>query len=898
MARAQPAIYSLNGGEVGAESVQRLDLEKMRFSGELYENIFPKVIGSFQFRGGFAYRDTAPVNEANNAFLKFIVGSEENALLHFSSDGMRIFDADTNAYLERASVTTAINQPDFSATGSWTDESDSGATATISGGVVTLTATSSAEARIRQTVTVSPSTTEHGLELEVTVGPVNLEIGTTAGGSEILGYTELEEGFHSLAFTPNVSTMYVQITNVENKEAKVTRCGIASSGDIVVDHPWATSDLSSLKYSQSSDVLFVASNTYQQRRIERRDETSWSIVRYKTDDGPFDILPDESVSITPSGTSGNITLTASEGIFSADDVGSLFRLIQYSQFVETTFTAAAQTSDSIIVTGSGSADRAFLGTISGTYVGQISLDRSIGNDAGFTSYSTYTGTFTDSSFDDGLNNSTVYYRWRCVSLTSGSVDVELDYEGGVTYGIARITAYNSTTVLQAEVLSQIAEADSTTQWDRGTWSDRNGWPTSVTLFDGRLWWGRGDLVYGSISDSFDSYDDLSDDDLGDSAPVVRSINTNTSNGILWLLGLQRLAAGTARAEISIRASSFDEPITASNFVPRTASSRGSYDLQPVRVDSEAVYVQRSGTRAYRFAYDSGRNDYFSYDLTKFHREIIQEGVVRMDVQRHPDTRIWFLLANGEARVLVLEVEEQVMAWTRVTIPDAEIEDIAILPSNGEDRVFALVKRTIDSATVRYIEEMAPLSESIGGTVNFMADSYVTGTQTASTTISGLDHLEGEDVIVWADGVALHDKDNTLTVASGEITCSAAVTDYVVGLPYMGYWTSTDLAYGSDLGTALTQRKRVSHLGLVMNNVALDGIRIGKSFATADLRKVRQEKEGKQIDGAEVLSVYNYDATSFAGSWAPDTRVNIQMSAPYPATIAALVLSMKTKDMAG
>ena len=249
-------------------------------------------------------------------------------------------------------------------------------------------------------------------------------------------------------------------------------------------------------------------------------------------------------------------------------------------------------------------------------------------------------------------------------------------------------------------------------------------------------------------------------------------------------------------------------------------------------------------------------------------------------------------------MLVYEIEEEVLAWTRVVLPGGTIEDIGILPANGEDRVFALVQRTIDSSTVRYLEEMAPLSSALGGNQNLMADSFVTGTQASSTTISGLDHLEGEQVIVWADGAVIADQSAMLTVSSGSITTTTAVVDYVVGLPYTGKWTSTDLAYGSELGTALTQRKRVSHLGIVMNDVMLEGIRIGKSFTSRDLRKIRQELRGEALTSTDVLAAYNYDATSFAGEWSTDSRVNIEMKAPYPATISALVLSMKTKDMAG
>jgi hypothetical protein len=38
------------------------------------------------------------------------------------------------------------------------------------------------------------------------------------------------------------------------------------------------------------------------------------------------------------------------------------------------------------------------------------------------------------------------------------------------------------------VLTDLGGTDASADWQEGLWSDLNGWPTSVRLHEGRLWW--------------------------------------------------------------------------------------------------------------------------------------------------------------------------------------------------------------------------------------------------------------------------------------------------------------------------------------------------------------------------------------------------------------------------
>jgi hypothetical protein len=112
-----------------------------------------------------------------------------------------------------------------------------------------------------------------------------------------------------------------------------------------------------------------------------------------------------------------------------------------------------------------------------------------------------------------------------------------------------------------------------------------------------------------------------------------------------------------------------------------------------------------------------------------------------------------------------------------------------IPGDGYYELWAVIKRTINGAAVRNIEMMEKVFEDSKATYEsnkglnaFFVDCGITYNGAATTTITGLDHLEGETVVGLADGSYVSPK----TVASGSITLSKASSVVHVGLPYTGY----------------------------------------------------------------------------------------------------------------
>ena len=134
----------------------------------------------------------------------------------------------------------------------------------------------------------------------------------------------------------------------------------------------------------------------------------------------------------------------------------------------------------------------------------------------------------------------------------------------------------------------------------------------MEAFGGRLYWGQGDFIYGSVPDAYKSFDDGIE---GDAAPIARSIGAGTDRGILWLLGLQRLIAGTDASEMSVKSSSFDEPLTPASWFPIESSTQGSANIRAVKCDKDGIFVQGSGTGVFSLMTDQGSLDYGAMDLT-------------------------------------------------------------------------------------------------------------------------------------------------------------------------------------------------------------------------------------------------------------------------------------------
>jgi hypothetical protein len=396
----------------------------------------------------------------------------------------------------------------------------------------------------------------------------------------------------------------------------------------------------------------------------------------------------------------------------------------------------------------------------------------------------------------------------------------------------------------------------------------------------------------SVSDAYEGFDP---DTEGDSGPINRTIGQGPVDDINWIISLQRIMLGTASAEVSIKSSSLDEPITPTVFSLSFPSTQGSGEVGPVKMDSVGLFVHRGGSRIMQLIYDDAAYDYRTGDKTILTPELGEAGFIHLACQRQPDTRIHAIRADGTAAVLVNEPFEDVSCWIEVET-EGFIENAVVLPGAEEDAVYYLVRRIVNGQTRRYLERWAKESECRGSTLNRQADAFVLIQRTPGNpadTISGLGHLEGKQVVVWADGRDFSTDDangtqSTYTVSSGQITLEEPVTNAVIGLPYRARFKSVKLGFGEG-GGGMNRRKKINQLGFVLANTHALGIKYGPDFDTMDDLPLMEQ--GAAVGADTIHDHYSLDMMEFPGDWNTDSRLCLEARAPRPCTVLAAIVDL-------
>jgi hypothetical protein len=187
----------------------------------------------------------------------------------------------------------------------------------------------------------------------------------------------------------------------------------------------------------------------------------------------------------------------------------------------------------------------------------------------------------------------------------------------------------------------------------------------------------------------------------------------------------------------------------------------------------------------------------------------------MSYQQEPNQIIWCVRQDGQLVGLTYQREQQVVAWHRhifggaFSTGNAVCESVATIPTNDKEyQTWVIIKRTINGVTRRYVEyiNQFDFTETDNTTFNFL-DSQLAYSGSATTTITGLDHLEGQTVSVLADGSTHPDK----TVSGGSITLSRSSTKVKVGLPYTSLLQTMRIDAGSQNGTSQAKTKRIYNI---------------------------------------------------------------------------------------
>ncbi|MCK5642459.1 MAG: hypothetical protein KAJ19_16755, partial [Gammaproteobacteria bacterium] len=342
-------------------------------------------------------------------------------------------------------------------------------------------------------------------------------------------------------------------------------------------------------------------------------------------------------------------------------------------------------------------------------------------------------------------------------------------------GEAKIIKFISTTVVEARILINFIDTSAipTTEWEitRGyesVWSTARGWPRAGVFHQNRLAVGGSRDVPNGVwlSRSNDVFDFNEGSGL-DNEAISTFVSTDQVNAVKHFISADRLEIFTSDAEFFIGGN----PITPENVTVRRQDKRGIGDVAPVFVDGATMFVQLNADVVREFIFDAISEKYNANGISIISEHLIKTPVDMAHSRPFEDQDadlVYVVNADGTWSVLNSLRQQELTGWTSGS------DDFGTMDKVGYDAgfMYATMLVTVNSVVKKYLCRFNPAHR--------FDYSLTLSDSPAKTVWSGLDHLEGEEVFVKADGVLLED---TFTVTAGSITISKEAEIIEAGLAY-------------------------------------------------------------------------------------------------------------------
>ena len=426
-------------------------------------------------------------------------------------------------------------------------------------------------------------------------------------------------------------------------------------------------------------------------------------------------------------------------------------------------------------------------------------------------------------------------------------------------------------------------------------SGANNRPSVVSFFEQRLVFGNTNnnpqTLFFSKNGDYDNFTV----GTGDDDALIYTIASNQVNAIRYLSATRVLTVGTSGGEY-VLTSTNDGPVTPTTTLIRKYSNYGTATIEPVQVADVTLFVQRGARkiREFKFVGDVNTGGYQAPDMTILAEHITKGGITQMAYQQEPDSVVWCIRADGTLLGLTYRREEEVVAWHKHVLGgvfgsgQAVVESIATLPTDsGEDSLFMIVKRTIDSVTKRYVEKLKPFDFGSLSTAAHFVDSGLSYSGSSTTTLTGLYHLRGQTLNILANGSS----HPTATVSNGGVTLNSAATTAAVGFSFTSSMQTLRIEAGSADGTSQGKPKRIH--GITLRLFETVGLEVGNN--ATDVDRIPFRDSSMAMDAAVPLFTGDKDI-EFRGGFDEDDRIYIQQSQALPMTILAFYPRLNTFDI--
>lgn len=843
MPQARPIQSNFTGGEISPLLAMRVDTAKYVNGCKQLDNFIVMPYGGIKRRPGTIFVAAARDHTKKVKLVRFQYSTTQAYILAFSENIIRLFTPGGNVVTQTAQNITGITKANPAVvTYSGSDTYANGDRVIISG-VAGMTQVNNRE---------------------FTVANVN----TGANTFELSGVNSSAYGTYTSGGT--VAEIF-EITTT-----------------------YSDSEVMDLRFTQSSDILYIAHRAHKTAKLVRSGALSWALSDMENVRGPWRSLnKDETITIKANDTDGSVDIQASASAFDSGMVGGLFKL--YKPFQANTDTEWG-TADNVsvgdiwayngnsyeITAASGSPSTTDKYPVPVHLKGAIKLYKS-GNTSQY-------GELTFLHKGHGIVKVTGY---TSATLMSGTV-----YDG---YGYTELPRELVDPAMSGGIGANARYSQATALWQEGAWSAYRGYPGVLSFFEQRLMAASSDsepqTVWGSVSGNLTDFEEGTNDNQA----LNYTIASEEVENIRWIISGKQLLIGTVSGEYVMQSSSLNEAVTPKNVKISRESKYGSSSVEPLRIGAAVLFVQRNGDpsnnglKIREMSYDFQSDGFQSIDLTIWAEHITGTGIVAMAHQSDPDGTVWCPRADGYIAAVTYQRDQEIVAWHRHflggysdsenTVPPL-VESIITVPGSEGEEVWMVVNRYVDGGSKRYIEYLSTITRDTSKEDMRYLDSLIEYDGTSTTTITGLWHLIGQTVSVLGDGAKMGD----FTVSStGTITLATAVTKAQIGLKYKSAMRTNDFEAGAALGSAQGQRKRMTHV------VARLWRSLGGLFGS-DEDSTLDEIQYRNTDDTIGVSppLFTGDKQlKMPSAWGSEGTFYIETEGPYPLNLLGLVTDINT-----
>lgn len=461
------------------------------------------------------------------------------------------------------------------------------------------------------------------------------------------------------------------------------------------------------------------------------------------------------------------------------------------------------------------------------------------------------------------------------------------FNGKWSWGV--ITTRNSTTEVVVTWSDGQGGTTPSLSWRLGAFSDTTGYPGSVAIFQGRVFWGNTPsnpryigYSYSGLPDTFSpsEVDGTVTDAHGGFVDIV------AGDEVLWMQEAPRLQIGTPSAIRSLGAQDIDQTFGPRNVLQKMEMPEGVSDVNPVVVGSSTIHTSRFSTSINDLYFDYQVNSLVNPELSVASEHLVFDGVTELAFAQIPNRRL-FAIVDGGLVSTTVDKYEKVAGFSRHDV-DGDVISCTAISGTRQHDLWMVVRREIDGAQKQYIETLDP--DFLRGSVNdaFFSDCGGTYSGSPTNTITGITWLPNTEVSILADGRVLA---NATVSAGGVLTLPGGINASKVqfGLPMQARAKLLRAQHQTSGGAALGRRVKV--VSAEVDVYETRGLKVISDRGKTD--------ELRERPGSNVRAVNGLLTGTFRigpdGSWTSQGQLEFYMDVPLPATVRAVNVQTTTED---